>query len=62
MNSNKLFETLLSKKAAEFSGVAGEFCSHLPSANTVDEIDQKRALYFERLSNSAFSELTSVIC
>jgi hypothetical protein len=28
MNQNKLFQTVLSKKAAELSGVAGEFCCH----------------------------------
>jgi hypothetical protein len=28
MNQNKLFQTLSPKKAAELSGVAGEFCRH----------------------------------
>jgi hypothetical protein len=28
MDRNKLFKTLLSKKAAEFSGLAGQFCCH----------------------------------
>jgi hypothetical protein len=28
MNQNKALQTVLSKKAAELSGIAGEFCCH----------------------------------